>query len=504
MKRALISVYDKTGIIPFTKKLIELGYEIISTGGTFKLLTEAGCQVRTVESITGFPEIFEGRLKTLHPLIHGGLLGKKNSELHQKQALDAQIDWIDIVVVNLYPFYETMTKINVTEAEIIENIDIGGPAMIRSAAKNHDRVCVITNPVDFDLVIDEIQATNDTTLATRRRLAAKAFSLTAEYDAMISRYFQKEEYPEKISLPYTLNAILRYGENPHQSAALYETKAKVPFSVVTAQQLHGKQLSYNNIQDGNAALFLLKEFTDPTVIALKHMNPCGLASDNDIGIAWQKAYQADPISIFGGIVASNREVTLAMAKQMAKIFLEIIMAPAFEPAALKVLMEKKNIRLLTFDMGESKPSHLVTTVRGGVLMQSSDDGVYESLTFPTEKKPTEAQLEQLLFAYKIVKHVKSNAIVLTKDNMTVGIGAGQMNRVGAAKIAIEQAKEQCQGAVMASDAFFPMNDTVSLAIENGIVAIIQPGGSIKDQDSIDVCNQKGVAMVFTFMRHFKH
>lgn len=504
MKRALISVYDKTGVVPFVKSLIKLGYEVIATGGTYKLLSEAGCITKTVESITGFPEIFEGRVKTLHPLIHGGLLGKATSELHRKQATANSIEWIDMVVVNLYPFYKTMTKINATDAEIIENIDIGGPAMIRSAAKNHERVTVVTSTDDYEIVIDEIRQTHDTTLQTRRRLAAKAFALTAEYDAFISKYFQNEEYPQLIILPFTLKEVLRYGENPHQSAALYQAKEKVPYSIVDAVQLHGKGLSYNNIQDANAALSLLKEFTRPTVIALKHMNPCGLASDDDINIAWHKAYLADPVSIFGGIVASNQKVTYAMAKQMAKIFLEIVIAPAFDAEALTVLTEKKNIRLVEFVLGEVSRSYQITSVRGGILMQSSDEGVYDELSYPTEKKPTDEQLKELLFAYKVVKHVKSNAIVLTKNNTTIGIGAGQMNRVGAAKIAIDQAGFACKGAVMASDAFFPMDDTVTLAIEHGIEAIIQPGGSIKDQDSIDVCNHKGIAMVFTHMRHFKH
>ncbi|MDD4184218.1 MAG: bifunctional phosphoribosylaminoimidazolecarboxamide formyltransferase/IMP cyclohydrolase [Candidatus Izemoplasmatales bacterium] len=504
MKRALISVYDKSGLVPFVKELIGLGFEVISTGGTFKVLKEAGLNAKAVEDITGFPEIFEGRVKTLHPLIHGGLLGKRDSKIHKEQAESNGIDWIDLLVVNLYPFYETMTTPGATREQIIEKIDIGGPAMIRSAAKNHDFVTVLVSPSDYPAVLEELSLLGDTTIETRMKLAEKAFSLTSEYDSYISSYFRIEKYPEVLPLAYELQEVLRYGENPHQSGAFYRLKGDYPYSLASSKQLHGKQLSYNNIQDANAALMMLREFEQPTVVALKHMNPCGIASAASIDEAWVKAYKADPVSIFGGIIACNEPPTKEMAQSMSELFLEVILAPSFSEDVLAILSKKKNIRLLEFVSGGEKGSMQIVSVQGGILIQDVDRSLIGELSYPTKAKPTKEQLEQLLFAYKVVKHVKSNAIVIVRDHMTVGVGAGQMNRVGAAKIALEQAQELAKGAVMASDGFFPMNDTVTLAAEYGISAIIQPGGSIKDQDSIAVCDDRGLPMVFTGIRHFKH
>lgn len=504
MKRALISVYDKTGLVPFVEKLISLGFEVISTGGTFKVLKEAGLNVIPVEDITGFPEVFEGRLKTLHPLVHGGLLGKQDSAVHQDEAARNGIGWIDLLVVNLYPFYETMTAPGATKEEIIEKIDIGGPAMIRSAAKNHKFVTVLVSPDDYRVVLEELADHGDTKIETRIRLAGKAFSLTAEYDTYISDYFRNEKYPESLTLTYKRQEILRYGENPHQSGAFYRLRDDYPYSLASAKQLHGKQLSYNNIQDANAALMMLREFDQPTVVAVKHMNPCGIASATVIDEAWEKAYQADPVSIFGGIIACNEPPTEKMAKAMAEMFLELILAPSFSDPVLAILGKKKNIRLLEFNPGNDKNPTVIVSVQGGILIQDADRQLMNELQYPTKALPTAKQLAQLVFAYKVVKHVKSNAIVIVRDFTTIGIGAGQMNRVGAARIALEQAQDQAKGAVMASDGFFPMNDTVTLAIDHGIAAIIQPGGSIKDQDSIAVCDERKVPMVFAGIRHFKH
>ncbi|MDD4987839.1 MAG: bifunctional phosphoribosylaminoimidazolecarboxamide formyltransferase/IMP cyclohydrolase, partial [Candidatus Izemoplasmatales bacterium] len=354
MKRALISVYDKTDLIPFATELICLGVTLYSTGGTYRALTQANLAVEPIEAITGFPEIFDGRLKTLHPKVHGGLLGIRDSEKHQKEAADNQIDWIDLVVVNLYPFYETMTRPGATREEIIENIDIGGPAMIRSAAKNHAFVTVVTSPDDYSSVIDEIKTKKDTSIDTRRSLAAKAFSLTAAYDVWISDYFREMDFPEVLPLVYEKKEVLRYGENPHQKAAFYRLRQEAPYALTSAKQLHGKQLSYNNIQDANAALQMLREFSDPTVVAVKHMNPCGIASANTIEEAWNKAYQADPVSIFGGIIACCESPTIAMATAMSELFLELILAPSFSKPVLDILSKKKNIRLLEFSLGDAK------------------------------------------------------------------------------------------------------------------------------------------------------
>ncbi len=510
MKRAILSVSDKSGLIPFAKGLEACGYQIISTGGTKRTLEEAGLSVTAIDEVTHFPEMLDGRVKTLHPLVHGGLLGIRDNAKHAAEMEAHHIQPIDLVCINLYPFKETVLKPNFTYEEAIENIDIGGPSMIRSAAKNHRFVTVVTDVQDYERVLEEIREQGDTTLATRQWLAAKAFRTTAAYDALISEFFTdfvKEENPEKITRTYDLKQTLRYGENPHQKATFYTAYKKYRYSIATAKQLHGKELSYNNIQDASATLQILKEFEgQPAVVAVKHMNPCGVGVADTITEAWQKAYDADPVSIFGGIVAFNEEVDLSVAEPMSKMFLEIILAPSYSKEAFELLSKKKNIRLMTFDREGEDPKEKCVSVTGGLLVQEEDklESTLKDLKTVTIKEPTEEQKLDCLFGEKIVKHVKSNAIVVVKDGQTLGVGAGQMNRVGAALIALEQAGEKARGAILASDAFFPMDDTVELASRYGIACIIQPGGSIKDQDSIDMANQKGIAMVTTGTRHFKH
>lgn len=510
MKRALVSVSDKTNLVPFVSSLVELGYEIISTGGTKKALEAAGIKTIGISEVTDFPEIMDGRVKTLHPKVHGALLCVRDNPDHVRQIEELGIQYIDLVCVNLYPFKETVQKPGVSHEEIIENIDIGGPSMLRSASKNYKFIPVLCDPSDYDTVVKELRENGETSLTTREYLAAKVFRHTASYDTMIASYLTErtgEKYPEKFTITFDKVQELRYGENPHQSAAFY--KGMNPqYSLANAKQLHGKELSYNNIQDGNAAIEILKDFEgQPAVVGLKHMNPCGVGIGKTIEEAWDKAYEADPVSIFGGIVAFNEPIHASVAEKLSKIFLEIIIAPAFDEDAFEILSKKKNIRLMQLDtLLEVNARYKVTNVNDGLLVQDIDDHkiTAEDLRCVTNRKPTEEELEQLLFAWKVVKHVKSNAIVLVKDNMTIGVGAGQMNRVGAAKIAIEQAGEKAKGSIMSSDAFFPMPDTVEEAVKAGVTAIIQPGGSIKDQLSIDVCNEHGIAMVYTGVRHFKH
>lgn len=510
MKRALVSVSDKTNLVSFVQNLVELGYDIISTGGTKKTLEEAGMNVIAIDEVTGFSEILEGRVKTLHPMVHGGLLAKRDDVHHQEQVAQNNIEYIDLVCVNLYPFAKTIQNPEATHEDKIENIDIGGPSMLRSAAKNFNDVTVVVDANDYELIISEICEHGNTTLKTRQILAGKVFNHTAAYDAMIANYFNEineVEVPEKLTVTYHLKQTLRYGENPHQKAAFYQTLQKPSYSVVASEQLHGKELSYNNIADTNAALEILSEFEGAAAVAVKHMNPCGVGLGSTIEEAYAKAYEADSTSIFGGIVALNREVSKELAEELHKIFLEIVVAPSFTQDALDILKQKKNIRLLTTDMTERlQPGQKLVSVKGGLLVQELDTVQVnkEDLECVTEAKPTEEDLKQLLFGFQVCKHVKSNAITLVKNNMTVGVGAGQMNRVGSAKIALEQAGALADGAYLASDAFFPMPDTVELAAKYGVKAIIQPGGSIKDQDSIDACNKHGIAMVFTKVRHFKH
>lgn len=505
-KRALISVSNKENVADFAKGLTALDYEILSTGGTLKALQDAGVEAKAVEEVTGFPEILNGRVKTLHPMIHGGLLAKRDNENHVEQLKDHGIHPIDIVVVNLYPFKQTLEQTDVTEAEIIENIDIGGPTMVRAAAKSFADVSIIVDPADYDSVLTSLKV-DQLDFAERKRLAAKAFRHTAQYDALIANYFTDEEFPDNYTVTYEKKQTLRYGENPHQSAAFYKNAQNTAMSLASAEQLHGKELSYNNIQDANAALEIIADYNEPAAVAVKHMNPCGIGVAENLSQAFTRAYQSDSTSIFGGIVACNRTVDAETAEKLGEIFLEIVIAPEFSEEAMAILTKKKNIRLLQLQMKNVESNyHKFTTVKGGVLIQNNDFGEMTSdqLTFPTDKKPSEEEIADLLFAWKAVKHVKSNAIVLAGNNQTVGVGAGQMNRVGAAKIAIEQAGEKVKGAVLASDAFFPMPDTVEIAAKAGVTAIIQPGGSKRDQDSIDMCNKYGISMACTGMRHFKH
>ena len=516
--RALVSVSDKTGLVPFVKGLQKLGWEIIATGGTQKLLEESGVKTIGISEVTGFPEICDGRVKTLHPKVHGGILARRDVPEHMATLAEQGISTIELVCVNLYPFRQTIAKPGVTMEDAIENIDIGGPSMVRSAAKNWKDVTIVCDPSDYATVLEEIESNGFTSDDTRLKLSAKAYTHTAEYDMMISTYMrEKAGLPEKLFLEFDIKQGLRYGENPHQAAKFYASAEKVPYSVAGAEQLNGKELSYNNIQDANAALSIVREFAgQPFCVGLKHMNPFGAAVGKDGLDAWQKAYEADTVSIFGGIVATNCEVTAEMASAMKPIFLEIIMAPSFTPEALEILCSKKNLRLLKVDMSEDKAArNMYVSVNGGLLVQNQDrsDEVINAGMCVTKTRPDEAALADMDFAWKIVKHVKSNAIVVVKDGRTYGVGAGQMNRVGSAAIALQQASEALakegkdirnEGLVMGSDGFFPFADSVQTAASYGISAIVQPGGSVRDQESIDAADLAGIPMLFTGVRHFKH
>lgn len=517
-KRALISVSDKTGIIEFTKELIELGYEIISTGGTSKKLSDAGLNVIGISEITNFPECLDGRVKTLHPNIHAGLLAVRKNENHMNQLKELNIDTIDIVVVNLYPFKETILKDGVTREEAIENIDIGGPTMLRSAAKNYEGVTVIVDPTDYIKVIDEIKNNGSVSLDTNFYLSGKVFEHTSHYDTLIANYMKKERddksFSNTITMTFEKVQEMRYGENPHQKAAFYKEVGNIKGYLTDAKQLHGKELSFNNINDTNGALELLKEFSEPTIVACKHANPCGVGSDDNIYDAYLKAYKADPVSIFGGIVVSNREIDESTAEEINKIFIEIIVAPSFTDKAIEILTQKKNIRILVLEnilTKQSDDSYDFKKVGGGLLIQTVDNMMLpeEDLKVVTKRHPTAKEMADMLFGWKIVKYVKSNGIAITKDRQSIGIGPGQVNRVWASKQAIEHGIEHLgadslKGAAIASDAFFPFADSVEEAIKAGITCIIQPGGSIRDQESIDLCDKHDVTMIFTNMRHFKH
>ncbi len=504
-KRALISVSDKTNIVEFAKGLEKHGFEVISTGGTYTHLKNNGVSCISIEDVTQFPEILEGRVKTLHPKIHGGLLSKRGNELHNKHVAENNIEYIDLVCVNLYPFEATVKKEGVSEEEIIENIDIGGPSMLRSAAKNFNDVAVVTDINDYDRVLSELEQ-GGITYETRRALAIKVFNTTASYDAAIANYFNKKDnlVPERLTLSYKLQDSLRYGENPHQKAYHYVQDNNESYALQNAVQLHGKEMSYNNIQDASAALDILSEFDETTCVAVKHMNPCGVATGSSVFEAYSRAYEADPVSIFGGIVAVNGKVDKETAEKMHSIFLEIILATDYDEEALEILTKKKNLRIYKLSEKNNNHEQQIKSVRGGILVQDFNNKLADEYESVTEKNVDESQQRDIEFGLKVVKHVKSNAIVVVKDGQTLGIGAGQMNRVGSCKIALEQAGEKAKGAVLASDAFFPMRDSADIAADYGIAAIVQPGGSIRDQESIDACNEKGVAMVFSKIRHFKH
>lgn len=508
--RALVSVSDKTGLVEFVEGLQSLGWEIIATGGTQRLLEQSGVKTIGISEVTGFPEICDGRVKTLHPKVHGALLARRDDESHLQALRENGIGFIDMVCVNLYPFRETIAKEGVTMEDAIENIDIGGPSMLRSAAKNYRDVTVVCDPSDYGRVLAEIRGNGNTLPETRLMLSAKAYTHTAEYDSCIATFMRdKAGLPEKLFLEFDLAQSLRYGENPHQSAKFYREAAASPFSLAFAEQLGGKELSYNNIQDANAALNIVREFDEPFCVGLKHMNPCGAAVGKDIEEAWTRAYEADKVSIYGGIVAVNRELTGKVAEMMKPIFLEIVIAPSFSQEALEVFASKKNLRLLKVDMTrtDAVPNQYVS-VNGGLLVQQLDTKtarVEESMCV-TKVRPTAAQLADMEFGWRIVKHVKSNAIAVVRDGHTIGVGAGQMNRVGSAEIALREAKAQgfTEGLILASDGFLPFDDTVALAAQYGVSAIVQPGGSIRDNDAIAKADELGITMLFTGMRHFKH
>lgn len=513
-KRALISVSDKAEVVDFARGLVDLGYEVVSTGGTAKALEEAGVPVTGVSRITGFPECLDGRVKTLHPALHAGILAMRSNPEHMRQLEELNIGTIDVVAINLYPFKQTILKEGVSREEAIENIDIGGPTMIRAAAKNWQDVAVIVDPADYPVVLEQLKA-GQLSLDFKFELSGKVFEHTAAYDSLIASYMRAQRgaapLPEAFTPTYEKVQEMRYGENPHQKAAFYREIGKYGNVLSAAKQLHGKELSYNNINDANGALDVLKEFGDdrPCAVGVKHANPCGVGVGDTLLEAYTNAYEADPVSIYGGIVALNRPVDAATAERMAEIFLEIILAPSYLPGALEILGKKKNIRLLELP-GLASPNSSamldMKKVAGGLLVQELDTLLLDEaeLKTVTSRAPTQAEMEQMLFAWRVVKHAKSNAIVLAKGNRTTGVGPGQTNRITALELAIKYAGENARGSVMASDAYFPFSDCVEAAGAAGITAIIQPGGSVRDQDSIDACNAAGIAMVFTGMRHFKH
>lgn len=521
VRRALLSVSDKTGLEDFARRLAAAGIDLVSTGGTAKLLRGAGLAVRDVSEITGFPEMMDGRVKTLHPKIHGGLLALRDKPDHVAAMKDHDIPAIDLLVVNLYPFEATVAA-GAEYDDCVENIDIGGPAMIRAAAKNHGHVGVVTDPADYQAVAEEIEKTGGLSLELKRRLAARAYARTAAYDAAISTWFAGElgdDYPRTVAFAGALRQTLRYGENPHQSAAFYVNDQRRP-GVASARQVQGKELSYNNLNDTDAAYELVAEFGSdaPAVAIIKHANPCGVAIGASLTEAYLKALKCDPVSAFGGVIALNRKLDRATAEKIVEIFTEVIIAPDADEDALKILAPKKNVRVLLAGAlpDPGAPGRMIRPVAGGYLLQSRDNGVVRAgdLKIVTKRKPTEGELRDMLFAFKVAKHVKSNAIVYAKDNATVGVGAGQMSRVDSSRIAARksadaaaaagEAEPLAKGSVVASDAFFPFPDGLLAAAEAGATAVIQPGGSIRDEDVIAAADEAGLAMAFTGMRHFRH
>lgn len=518
IRRALLSVSDKTGIVEFGQFLADQGVEVLSTGGTAKMLADAGVPVVEVAEHTGFPEIMDGRVKTLQPSIHGGLLAVRDNPEHVKAMEEHNIAPIDLLCVNLYPFEETLAR-GAAYDDCVENIDIGGPAMIRAAAKNHGDVTVVVEPEDYQRVMDEMSANSGaTTLDTRKFLAQRAYARTAAYDAAISTWLADQtdqQWPKRLSFAGELKQTMRYGENPHQAAAFYVNGEARP-GVATAAQLQGKELSYNNLNDTDAAFELVAEFQDTACAIIKHANPCGVAVGETLSEAYKRAYSCDMESAFGGIVALNRTLDGATAEEIVKIFTEVIIAPDVDDDARKILEAKKNLRVLTTGAmpDPSLGGRMVKTLAGGLLVQGRDNAIFEDLKVVTEKAPSDAQLADMKFAYTVGKHVKSNAIVYVKDGMTVGVGAGQMSRVNSCRIAAFRAEQAAKaagaeqswaiGSVVASDAFFPFADGLLEAVEAGAEAVIQPGGSMRDEEVIEAANKAGIAMVFTGMRHFRH
>jgi phosphoribosylaminoimidazolecarboxamide formyltransferase/IMP cyclohydrolase len=512
VRRALLSVSDKTNLLDFAQGLHDLGVQLVSTGGTFRALQDAGLSAVEVSSVTEFPEMMDGRVKTLHPKIHGGILGRRD----QDQAVMAEhgIEAIDLVCVNLYPFKETIANPDKTHEDAIENIDIGGPAMVRSAAKNHQFVGIVTSPLQYQTVLSELQA-GGLSFETRKQLAKAAFQHTAEYDGAIANYLGRDneaaQYPEKLFMHFERDSVLRYGENPHQSAAFYRDPSVSGSSVGTSQQLAGKALSFNNIADTDAALECVRQFEAPACVIVKHANPCGVAVEGSILEAYEKAFETDPTSAFGGIIAFNRSLDAKTADRiLERQFVEVIIAPGVEPGVVELFEKKPSVRLLTVGSLEQTPAQSdYRRVQGGLLIQDTDTGsrIESELTCVTDTKPTAPQMADLLFAWKVAKFVKSNAIIYAKNNQTIGVGAGQMSRVYSARIAAIKAQDanlEVAGSVMASDAFFPFRDGIDAAAEAGIAAVIQPGGSIRDDEVIAAANEHGIAMVFTGMRHFRH
>jgi len=521
VERALISVFDKTGIVDFAKRLAALQIEILSTGGTSKLLREAGVAVRDVSDFTGWPEMLGGRVKTLHPKVHGGLLYRRKHAEDQKQAAEHGIAPIDLVVVNLYPFEATAAKSGLTAEELIENIDIGGPTMLRSAAKNFESVTVITDPADYARVATELEAARETSLATRVDLARKVFAATSTYDGMITTELERlsaatghvtlsdrELLPGRVHISLRKQQALRYGENPHQAAALYVPAEREVAGLAAAKQLQGKELSYNNFVDLEAARSIAAEFKRPAAVIIKHNNPCGTAEQETLRDAYLKAYAGDPVSAFGGVLAFNKTVDPATAEEVAKLFVECIVAPGFDDAARSIFAAKKNLRLLELPVGGLEPEKDLQLKRilGGMLVQQPDLGQLKDpeLRTVTKRVPTAEEMATMRFAWKVSKHVKSNAIVFARDSATLGVGAGQMSRVDSVKIAVMKAQSPLTGSVVASDAFFPFPDGVEEAAKAGATAVIQPGGSMRDNDVIAAADRLDLAMVFTGMRHFLH
>ena len=507
--RALISVYDKTGVVEFGRRIAAAGYELVSTGGTHRTLTdEGGLSVRQVADVTGSPEILDGRVKTLHPVIHGGLLARRESPEQMAELAAHGIETIDLVVVNLYPFVATISKPDVTLDDALENIDIGGPTMLRAAAKNFPSVAVIVDPADYEWVAEKL-AGDGLTANDRRGLAAKAFRHVSEYDAAVTGYLTaepEETLPSRLTISLDKVAGLRYGENPHQSGALYAPAGAAPSGMAGAAQLHGRELSYNNLMDADAAWRTVSDFAEPTVAVVKHNNPCGLASRSAVAEAYHLAYEGDTVSAFGGIVAFNRIVDAASAQAMDPVFYEVVIAPGYDDDALEILRRKRNLRILVIGAAPLKAALDLRPISGGMLVQGADDIPEDPAAWRTvtEREPSEAERQDLAFAWKAAKHIKSNAIVFAKDRALVGMGAGQPNRVVSVHLSQRIAGENAKGAVLASDAFFPFADNIELAAEAGVTAIVQPGGSVRDEEVIAAADKTGLAMVFTGVRHFRH
>ena len=505
VKQALISVSNKDGIVDFSRQLIALRVNILSTGGTARLLRKFGLKVTDVADYTDFPEIMNGRVKTLHPLIAGGILGLRDQ--HQAIADKNNIGWIDLVVCNLYPFSDTIQKKTVTQEEALENIDIGGPTMIRAAAKNQSWAGVLVDPDDYDSVIAELSEQNELTFKTRKKLAAKAFGHTAQYDAIIHNYLKPGQFSDDLIMTFKKFYDVRYGENPHQQAAAYRLSIQNENNIITAKIHQGKNLSYNNIIDADSALTCLQEFQEPACVIVKHANPCGVAVGKDVAEAYQNAFNADSLSAFGGIVALNQTCSAEVADAIAKIFVEIVLAPDYEAAALETLAKKKNLRVLELGTIPEKKSRLqFRNIDGGLLMQEADISTISAndLKIVTNKKPDAIEIDNMLFGWKVLKHVKSNAILIANNHITAGIGPGQVSRVDAVEIAIRKAGKNALGGILASDAFFPFRDSIDLIARSGVRAIIQPGGSVRDAEVIDACDEHGISMVFTGIRCFKH